>query len=52
MPRLAALLGYIGGKLFADQRGTVFVEYTSLALLITLFALTVLSQFGGGPAPN
>ena len=34
------------------QSGTVFVEYTSLALLITLFALTVLSQFGGGPAPN
>jgi Flp pilus assembly pilin Flp len=52
MSALAAILDYISRQLFTDQRGTVFVEYTSLVLLITLFALTVLSQFGGGPAPN
>jgi len=33
--------------LLADQRGTVFVEYSSLALLIAIAAITVLGEASG-----
>jgi Flp pilus assembly pilin Flp len=35
-------------RLLADQRGTMFVEYSSLLLLVAIAALAVLTQAGGG----
>jgi Flp pilus assembly pilin Flp len=35
-------------RLLADQRGTMFVEYSSLVLLIAIAALAVVTQAGGG----
>jgi Flp pilus assembly pilin Flp len=34
-------------QLLRDERGTVFVEYSSLALLIAIAAIAVLSQADG-----
>jgi Flp pilus assembly pilin Flp len=34
---------------FADQRGTVFVEYSSLVLLIAIAAIALLSHIDGTP---
>jgi Flp pilus assembly pilin Flp len=34
-------------RLLADQRGAVFVEYSSLALLVAIGAVALLSQWGG-----
>lgn len=33
--------------LLADDRGTVFVKYSSLALLVAIAALAVLGETGG-----
>jgi len=35
-------------RLLADQRGAMFVEYSSLVLLVAIAALAVLAQAGGG----
>jgi len=34
-------------RLLADSRGAMFVEYSSLVLLVALAGITVLSQWGG-----
>jgi len=34
-------------RLLADQRGTVFVKYSSLALLAAIAAIAVLGEAGG-----
>jgi Flp pilus assembly pilin Flp len=34
-------------RLFADQRGTVFVRYSSIALLVAIAAIAVLSRSDG-----
>lgn len=35
------------GLLIADQRGTVFVRYSSIALLVAIAALALLSRSDG-----
>lgn len=35
-------------RLIADRRGTVFIEYSSLVLLLALAAIVLLSQWGSG----
>jgi Flp pilus assembly pilin Flp len=39
-------------RLFADRRGTVFIEYSSLALLIAIAAIALATQSGDGKIPN
>ena len=34
-------------RLLADRSGAMFVEYSSLVLLVALAGITVLSQWGG-----
>jgi Flp pilus assembly pilin Flp len=34
-------------RLLADQRGAMFVEYSSLTLLVALAAIVMLWQWGG-----
>jgi Flp pilus assembly pilin Flp len=36
-------------RLFADRRGTMYVEYTSLLLLVAIAAIAVLANHGGVP---
>ena len=36
-------------RLIADQRGTMYVEYTSLLLLVAIAAIAVLANHGGVP---
>ena len=38
-------------RLIADRRGTMYVEYTSLLLLVAIAAIAVLANHGGSP-PN
>ncbi len=38
--------------LLADRRGTVFVEYSSLVLLIAIAAIAVLTEVHGGSITN
>jgi Flp pilus assembly pilin Flp len=38
-------------RIFEDQRGTVFVEYSSLLLLVAIAALAILSDVAGS-SPN
>ena len=38
-------------RLIADRRGTMYVEYTSLLLLIAIAAIAVLANHGSG-MPN
>jgi Flp pilus assembly pilin Flp len=35
-------------RLIADRRGTMYVEYTSLLLLVAIAAIAVLANHGGG----
>ena len=46
---MLAFLARKARRVFADQRGTVFVEYSSLVLLIAIAALALLSHFAGAP---
>ena len=39
-------------RLLADQRGSFFVEYSSLALLIAIAAVAFFSQLGGAGRPG
>jgi Flp pilus assembly pilin Flp len=39
-------------RLLADRRGTVFVEYSSLVLLIAIAALALATQSGHGKIPH
>ncbi len=34
-------------RLLADERGAMFVEYSSIALLIALAAIAIVSQWSG-----
>ena len=36
-------------RLVADRRGTMYVEYTSLLLLVAIAAIAVLANHGGVP---
>jgi Flp pilus assembly pilin Flp len=36
-------------RLIADRRGTMYVEYTSLLLLIAIAAIAVLANHGSAP---
>jgi Flp pilus assembly pilin Flp len=38
-------------RLIADRRGAMYVEYTSLLLLVAIAAIAVLANHGGG-VPN
>jgi len=38
-------------RLIADRRGAMYVEYTSLLLLVAIAAIAVLANHGGS-APN
>lgn len=39
-------------RLLANRRGTVFIEYSSLVLLIAIAAIAVLSEVHGGNITN
>ena len=43
---MSALLARVR-RLLADSRGAMFVEYSSLVLLVALAGLAMLSQWGG-----
>jgi Flp pilus assembly pilin Flp len=48
---MQALLARIR-RLLADRRGSFFVEYSSLALLIAIAAVAFFSQLGGAGRPT
>ena len=37
-------------RFICDQRGTVFIEYSSLVLLIAIAAIAVLTHVSAGPS--
>lgn len=39
------------GHLLSDRRGAVFVEYSSLALLLAIAAIALFVQFGDAGVP-
>ncbi len=39
-------------RLLADNRGTVFIEYSSLALLLAIAAIAMFVQFGDAGVPS
>jgi Flp pilus assembly pilin Flp len=43
---MSSLLAYLQ-RLVADQRGAMFVEYSSLLLLFAIAAIAVLTDHGG-----
>jgi len=45
---MSKVLGY-ARRLIADRRGTMYVEYTSLLLLVAIAAIAVLANHGGVP---
>jgi Flp pilus assembly pilin Flp len=45
---MSRLLAY-ARRLIADRRGTMYVEYTSLLLLVAIAAIAVVTNHGGGP---